>query len=92
MSLQIEQKLTDYQFNEKQPKIYSIDVSLVTMRISVKGKERFIWVADDFKDDSFDTEGNCVAIIKNNDWVNLEQFFNVQILQKLFIFRKRINH
>lgn len=60
MSLKIEQKLSRFQFSEKKPAVYATGVSLIPMKIEVNGVEKYVWVADEFKDDSFDLEGNCV--------------------------------
>lgn len=61
MSLKIEQKLSQFQFSEKQPTLYATGVSLIPMKIEVYGVEKYVWVADEFKDDSFDLEGNSVS-------------------------------
>ena len=67
MSLQIEQKLRNYHFTKKEPKIYATGVYLVPMKIQIHGIDQFIWVADDFKNDAFDENGNliCPHIISN---------------------------
>ena len=61
MSLRIEQILRNYQFSEKQPRIYSTGVYLVPMKISICGIDQFIWVADDFNDDVYDSKGNNIS-------------------------------
>ena len=61
MSLKVEQILENSQLTEKQPRIYSTGVYLVPMKISIRGIDQFIWVADDFNDDVFDSEGNNIS-------------------------------
>ena len=60
MSLKEEQILRNYYLTEKQPQIYSTGVYLVLMKISMRGIDQFIWVADEFSDDSFDDEGDLI--------------------------------
>jgi hypothetical protein len=62
MSLKIEQILDNIQFAESQPRIYSNGVYLVPMKIQIQGVDKFIWVADDFNDDTFDSEGNNISV------------------------------
>ena len=68
MSLKVEQKLRNCQFTEGQPRIYSTGVYLVPMKISIRGIDQFVWVADDFYDDSFNSGGDLVSprLISNN--------------------------
>jgi len=61
MGLKTEQKLRNCQFAEKQPRIYSTGVYLVPMKISICGIDQFLWVADDFNDDIFDSNGNNIS-------------------------------
>ena len=61
MSLKIEQILSNFQFTERQPRIYSTGVYLVPMKIQVNKTSKFIWVADEFNDDTFDKEGNIIS-------------------------------
>jgi len=61
MSLKTEQILRNCQFAEKQPRIYSTGVYLVPKKISICGIDHFIWVADDFNDDIFDSNGNNIS-------------------------------
>jgi hypothetical protein len=61
MSLKIEQLLRDFQFTERCPRIYSTGVYLVPMKIQMHGKDQFIWIADEFNDDIFDSDGNNIS-------------------------------
>lgn len=61
MSLKIEQRLDEYFFTESEPRIYTTGAYLVPMKLRNKGKEKYIWVVDEFKDDTFNPEGvNCI--------------------------------
>jgi len=53
MSLKVEQRLVENQITEFEPRIYSSGVYLVPMKVELNGKEKFIWVADEFNDDTF---------------------------------------
>ena len=61
MSLKIEQLLRNIQFTERRPKIYSSGVYLVPMKILIHGINRLVWVADEFNDDIFDSNGNNIS-------------------------------
>ena len=61
MSLKTEQILSNFQFTERQPRIYSDGVHLVPMKIKINGIDKFIWVADKFNNDSFDFNGNNIS-------------------------------
>jgi len=68
MSLKIEQRLDGESFTELAPRIYSTGVYLVPMCVSLKNKKRFIWVVDEFDDDTFDQNGLiCEPIIYADD-------------------------
>ncbi|PIU83364.1 MAG: hypothetical protein COS68_04460 [Elusimicrobia bacterium CG06_land_8_20_14_3_00_38_11] len=73
MGLKIEQRLLNNEFTEDEPKIFSTGVYLVPMKIKVEGKEKFIWVAEEFEDDTSLNEKNIsVRVISNN----IEELFN----------------
>jgi len=57
MSLKIEQRLINQQFTEFQPRIYTTGVYLVPMKVNLKGIEKWIWVADEFADDTYNDKG-----------------------------------
>ena len=61
MSLKTEQILKDFQFAERCPRIYSDGVYLVPMKIQINGIGAYIWVADEFKEDIFDSNGNNIS-------------------------------
>lgn len=56
-NLKIDQLLRDCKFTEDAPKIYATGVYLVPMKIQIGGIDKYIWVVDDFNDDSFDSNG-----------------------------------
>jgi len=67
MSLKVEQKIIGTQFTEFEPRIYSTGVHLVPMKINVEGKEKFIWVAEEFENDTFfDGKNISPRVISNN--------------------------
>lgn len=67
MSLKIEQRLLGYQFTEFEPRIYATGVHLVPMKVDLNGIEQFIWVADEFNDDTyFDGKNISPEIISNS--------------------------
>jgi len=53
MSLKIEQRIIENQITEFEPRIYSTGVHLVPMKVKLGGKENFVWVADEFDDDTY---------------------------------------
>ena len=71
MSLKIEQKLIDNRFTETEPRIYTKGAYLVPMEIMVNGEKHYIWVVDEFEDDSYDENGKicspCVFSNKKKD-------------------------
>jgi len=75
MSLKTKQILRNCQFTERQPRIYSTGVYLVPMKISIHGSDQFVWVTDDFDNDSFDNGGDLVSpyLISNN----LDEIFEI---------------
>lgn len=60
MSLKAEQRLLNHQFTEFEPKIYVTGASLVPMEIEMKGTKKFVWVAEEFNDDSF-LDGSAIS-------------------------------
>lgn len=53
MSLKIEQRISGNQITEFDPRIYSTGVYLIPIKVELNGKEKFIWVADEFNNDSY---------------------------------------
>ena len=59
MSLIAEQRLDNFFFIDGTQKVYSTGVKLISMEVKKKnGKSRFVWVVDEFCDDSYDENGN----------------------------------
>ena len=56
MSLKVEQRLENEQFTEFAPRIYSTGAYLVPMSVMVNGESRYVWVVDEFNDDTFADE------------------------------------
>lgn len=57
MSLKIEQKLDENTFTESSPRIFTTGAFLVPMELTKNGKKRFIWVVDEFIDDTYNDDG-----------------------------------
>lgn len=72
MSLKIEQRITGNQITEFEPRIYSTGVHLIPMKVELNGKEKFIWVADEFNDDTFIDGKNISPKILSN---KIEELF-----------------
>ena len=72
MSLKIEQRIAGNEFTEFEPRIYSTGVYLVPMKVKVNGKEKFIWVADEFNDDTY-FDGKNISPRLFSD--NIEEMF-----------------
>ncbi|HXG84147.1 MAG TPA: hypothetical protein VNI84_08980 [Pyrinomonadaceae bacterium] len=53
MSLKVEQRLENSSFTEINPRIYTTGAYLVPMRVVVNDKSRYVWVVDEFEDDTF---------------------------------------
>jgi hypothetical protein len=62
MSLKIEQRLDNNFFTRLHPRIYTTGAYLVPMEVTQQGKKRFVWIADEFNDDTFDENGNICSI------------------------------
>ena len=56
MSLKVEQRLENEQFTEFAPRIYTTGAYLVPMSVVVNGESRYVWVVDEFNDDTFADE------------------------------------
>jgi len=71
MSLKIEQRLKNYFFTEEKPKVYATGVFLVPMEVTIEGEKQYVWVVDEFNDDTYDEDGKicspaiCTTQIKN---------------------------
>ena len=64
MSLIIEQKLDNAFFTETGTRIYTTGAYLVPMEITLNGEKQYVWVVDEFKDDSYDEDGKiCSPVI-----------------------------
>ena len=60
MSLKVEQKLDGFFFSESAPRVYTTGAYLVPMELSYKSKKRYVWVVDEFDDDTYNSDGvNC---------------------------------
>ena len=57
MSLRIEQKLDENTFTESKPRVFTTGAFLVTMEITKNGIKRYVWVVDEFIDDTYNDDG-----------------------------------
>ena len=71
MSLKTEQFLDNSFFTESEPRIYTTGVYLVPMRITTDGKERFVWIADEFNDDTYLDSELCTPNVYSDDLDNM---------------------
>jgi len=64
MSLRIEQRLDNEFFTETGPRIYTTGAHIIPMKIKIGQKQRYVWVVDEFKDDSYDEGGKiCSPVV-----------------------------
>ncbi len=71
MSLKTEQILDNASFTESEPRIFATGAYLVPMRIKTHGKERFVWIADEFKDDTYVDGELCTPNVYSDDFNNM---------------------
>lgn len=76
MSLKIEQCLDDNYFTDTEPKIHTTGAYLIPLEIYKNNKKRYVWVVDEFSDDTFNKGGeichpnvysNKIKDLLNND-------------------------
>ena len=60
-NLKIDEVLRGVKFTENKPRIFSNGAYLVPMKISIKGIAHYVWVADDFKDETFNSDGENIS-------------------------------
>ena len=68
MSLKTEQFLDESFFTESEPRIYTTGAYLVPMKIKTDGKERFVWIADEFNDDTYFDGELCTPNVYSDDF------------------------
>ncbi len=57
MSLEIDQKLDENTFTESKPRIFATGAFLVPMETIKNGIKRYVWVVDEFIDDTYNDDG-----------------------------------
>jgi hypothetical protein len=67
MSLKIEQILDGYTFTESKPEIFTNGVKLVPLLLNHNNKIRYVWVVNEFVDESFDSTGKTINPIVYSD-------------------------
>lgn len=58
MSLKIQQRLNNTFFTEAEPRVYTTGAHIVPMLITIGKKQRYVWIVDEFGDDSY-LDGKC---------------------------------
>lgn len=71
MSLNVEQRLDDFFFTESEPRIYTTGAHLVPMEIRRGNKIRYVWVVDEFDDDTYFDGDICSPNLYSNTIENL---------------------
>lgn len=71
MSLNAEQRLDEFFFTESNPRIYTTGAHLVPLELSDGPKKRYIWVVDEFGDDSYHKGNLCSPNVYANSIKNL---------------------
>ncbi|MBS4028068.1 MAG: hypothetical protein KGZ58_05450 [Ignavibacteriales bacterium] len=61
MNLKTEQLLDNFSFTEKEPRLYSTGVHLVPLEIEKENGKRFVWVVDEFDDETYDGNGDLIT-------------------------------
>jgi len=74
MSLKIEQRLDNNSISVGFPKLYTNGAKVVPLEITENGKKRYVWVVDEFCDDTYNDNGDicspCVYSNKLDDLIN----------------------
>ncbi len=61
MSLKIEQRLKNNFFTEENPKVYTTGAFLVPMEVTIDGEKQYVWVVNEFNDDTYDEDGKICS-------------------------------
>ena len=59
MNLKIKQRLNGNTFTESEPRIYTTGAFLVPMEVVRNGIKKYVWIVDEFGDDTYDDDGIC---------------------------------
>lgn len=71
MSLKVEQRLDDFFFTESSPKIYTTGAHLVPIELLHGRKKMYVWVVDEFDDDTYFNGDICSPNLYANTIENL---------------------
>jgi len=71
MSLKAEQRLDEFFFTEIEPRIYSTGAFLVPMEIGNGIKKKFVWIVDEFSDDTYFNGNLCSPAVYADKKANL---------------------
>lgn len=58
MSLKTELRLENYTFVDFEPSIYTTGAKLIPLLVYVKDKKRYVWIVEEFNDDTYSNDGN----------------------------------
>lgn len=74
MSLKVELLLEDDTgLTKREPRIYTTGAFLVPMRVRIGDKERFLWVVENFNDDTYWNGRTCNPMLYANELQDLLQ-------------------
>lgn len=71
MSLKVEQRLDDFFFTESEPRIHTTGAHLVPLELIHGEKRRYVWVVDEFYDDTYFDGDICSPNVYANTIENL---------------------
>lgn len=67
MSLKIEQKILGNQITDIEPTVYTTGAHLIPLKTIINGVEKYVWVVNEFDNDTLFNGENCsVNVIANN--------------------------
>ncbi|MFH0924182.1 MAG: hypothetical protein V1872_00885 [bacterium] len=67
MSLKAEQKILGSQITDFEPTVYTTGAHLIPLKIIINGIEKYVWVVNEFDNDTFLDGKNCsVTVIADN--------------------------
>lgn len=67
MSLKVEQKILGCQITDFEPTIYTTGAYLIPLKTIINGIDKYVWVVNEFDNDTFLNGKNCsVNVIADN--------------------------
>lgn len=71
MSLKVEQRLDNFFFTDSEPRIYTTGAHLAPLELSDGTRKRYVWVVDEFSDDTYFDGDPCSPNVYANTIKNL---------------------